>query len=178
MESSSIELADIEFVKILDETVKYEDEVDHNLMNASCSLDMDIDIITLNSFIKNSILIRDLDHEIAEILNYTIIEEEINNDVSSLIEKLEYFSIDKITELDNAVKQNSSKIIKIAHAFKREDSKETTLVSAGISIFYLFYALLSVENDYEEIKKYLLDFSIGFNREHDALEFQEIFRLL
>lgn len=174
--ASLLELADIEFVKILDETVKYEDEVDHNLMNASCLLDMDIDVITLNSFIKNSVLIRELDHEIAEILNYTVIEEEITNDVSSLIEKLEYFSIDKITALDQLMQENSERISKIANAFKREDGKEKTLVSAGISIFYLFYALLSVDNSYVEIKKYLADFSIGFNWEQEAFAFQEIFK--
>lgn len=180
--ASLLELADIEFVKILEETLKYGNEVDHNLMASSGEIDMDIDLITLRSFLKNTELVRTLDNEIANLLNYSLEERNSNEELSRLIEKLDYFSIKKINLLNQKLLEYKPKIIEIARRMSREADEiyfdEVNTVFYGISIFYLFYAILSDSNKYEDIYNYLEDFSIGHDYTNDTISFQKIFKAL
>lgn len=175
--ASLLELADIEFVKILNETVKYGDRADKNLMNSKDSFDMEIDIITLKSYLKNSEIIRSIENDIGKTLNFVITPTVENKKLATYIEKLEYFSINKINLLNKLLLENESKIIQIANNMRSEKQENKEYVKSGISIFYLCYALLSESNDIAEIEEYLAHFNIG-NSSKDALEFHNMFKLI
>jgi ppGpp synthetase/RelA/SpoT-type nucleotidyltranferase len=150
-----LELADKEFIEIRDDLRKYEEEVESQI-ERDPSL-VTIDNVSLISFVKTNPLVRKLDLQI-EVVCGAQIEDEILN-VDTHVERLYYFNITTISELERILAQHMDEVVEFAR--KWLTAYKFKLFAHGISIFYLEYVLLAKLRKADEIAEYLERYDIG-----------------
>lgn len=141
--SALLETADIEFINLRSSLEKYKHHIDLMIKNNDDNTPIPIDNISLNTYIKNSDIVKDIDEKIAKELNISL-NSSLNYDISL---RLVFLGINNILDLDKLLKENENDIIKIAKAFmnKQESSYR------GISVFALPYVLVAKTKDKNEI---------------------------
>jgi putative GTP pyrophosphokinase len=149
-----LELADKEFSEIRDDLLKYEDEVEGQI-ERDPSL-VSIDKVSLTSFLKTNELVRQISLAItalcgAQIKDATAVDIEVD--------KLYYFNIVTISELERSLMLHKDQIIKFAK--KWLPGEQIKWLGIDIAIFYLEYILLATSRKVEEIVNYLNRYHIG-----------------
>lgn len=151
-----LELADKEFIEIREDLQRYQEEVKGQI-EKDPSL-VTIDNVSLTSFIKTNELVREIDLEIGSMSSADIVDEIRTRD--EMVEKLYYFNIETVYDLERVLKQYKEEILKFAGKWLSNKNKYATL-GCGISIFYLHYVLLAKTKNAEDITEYLEHYKIG-----------------
>lgn len=156
--ASLLELADDEFAEIIKSIEIYTKKVNDQIRLAE--IEIPIDKISLESYIHNAEIIRDIDKKIADWAGSEL--KDIINDTNKLLKILNYFEIKTIEELDRLLKNHSMPIYNFARLWMPRPNKEKRgYFTNGISIFYLGYLLAGMTNDEDKVKNYCSK-AIGF----------------
>ena len=154
-----LELADDEFNSIKCEIEQYSTEIDSKIFEKSDEIL--IDKVSLEHFIFNSPIVREMDETITSNANTKLKDDKIS---SSDIKRMAYFNIETIDDLEKILESNKEKTINFA---KDWISNGHDYLSGGISLFYLCYVLIGATQDYDKILEYLESFNIG--DDHDEI---------
>lgn len=148
--SALLETADIEFINLRSNLEKYKNHIDLMIKNNDDNTPILIDNISLNTYIKNSKIVKEIDEKIAKELNVSL-NSSLNYDISL---RLVFLGVNNILDLDNLLKENEGDIIKIAKVFINKEESSYN----GISVFALPYVLVSKTKNKEEILKFTTKF--------------------
>jgi ppGpp synthetase/RelA/SpoT-type nucleotidyltranferase len=171
--SGLLEIADKEFIEIRKFLNIYENEMQTEL---TTSMDkVEINKLSLESYIETSSIIKELNHYIANIFAYQITKTKNTDDI---LKKLDYLEYKTIKSIDDDINKDFD-LIKLIADFMVSDSDddyENCYISNTISIFYLGYANIAKKNK-EFIIDYLKLFRIGtkFNYEFIADKLIQIY---
>jgi putative GTP pyrophosphokinase len=144
-----LELADLEFAKIRQNLTEYENEVSEQIHDTPAQVL--IDQASLKSYISNSKLVHELDQKIASLAGAQFITHE--DEIGDRINRLSYFGLMTISDLDKALQENKDLLIEFARhvfMFNRAD-----VMVVGISLFYLCHILIARTGSLTEICEYL-----------------------
>lgn len=167
-----LELADEEFVKIRKTLMEYNKNVKEEIKIKPANVL--IDKITIQQLLEDGENIATkIDLDICKIGNATRIAT-TDNDIELDVKRLKYVGLNTIDELLNSLNIYREQIIMIANEWLANNKEDTLL--AGISLFYLPYAMLGAKGSYEDIEQYLEEMLIGdFQDHHDTIN--DIMRL-
>jgi len=149
-----LELADEGFMSIRDDLVKYEREVPMEI-EKNPEL-VTIDNVSFSSFVKSNKVIKEIDKKIRAFCGAKVDQTKYTD---SLVDRLYYFDIVTISDLEQMINKYKNKIINFAEMWL-SGSKYDCLMP-GIGIFYLFYVLLAETKSIQEIESYLEKNNIG-----------------
>lgn len=158
-----LELADDEFTQIRNNLLEYETTVSQRIIDAPTSVS--IDKASLWAFVKQSPLVRKIDHRIASVSESQVVENE--EYVTRDIDKLHYVGLETIADVDLSLHQYEDSVIAFAESWLAGDKYET--LSAGISLFYLCYILVASKNSVKEACDYLERYQIGTDEERKSV---------
>lgn len=158
--ASLLEIADSEFMRIRDNLDKYGKEVQSQI--ESSPEEVFIDKISLHSFLSNDLLVKEIDEEIAEVTKNTLSDEVVH--IESYLNYSSYFNLFTISELTQLLMANKKIIVDFAKEFV-DDKVGDLKFNKGVSLFYLCYVLAGKSEDFETIKKYLIQCNIGIPNE-------------
>lgn len=155
-----LELADQEFTRIRNELLKYEQEVEIEIINSPENVL--IDITSLRKYIQSSSIVNELDQAIASIVKGNISDKFLEESVEGRLNGLAFLNIKTIAKLESLLKNHKSNIIKFADLFLNKNREDKAYeFTQGVSIFYLCYVLLSFTKSQSKIIDYLHLCKIG-----------------
>jgi putative GTP pyrophosphokinase len=169
-----LELADSEFVGIRNDLESYEKTIQEKLPTEPENID--IDVITIQEYIKSSKTVKDLEEKVVKLANLVL--EPLGKDSAlRLVTGLQYFGLNSISELETELLENEVLILKRARDVGNSGEErrgegnpsKPLIVKKGITIYYLNQVLASKFIDEGEILKYLDNLAIGF--EDDRVKF-------
>ncbi len=150
-----LEIADDEFCSLKSDIEEYKKEVKEKIKKEEKLL---IDKISLESYITTSPIIKELNGEIARLLNATI-DNKVKLNESDL-KLLKFFRITTINKLDSIIKGNKLNIINFAKKWiAGRTLNHYEILDPSISIFYLGYTLAAKTNDDNRIREYVKNFN-------------------
>lgn len=165
------ELADEEFIDIRTGIESYKkfanSEIENNILEVA------VNRVTLESYVKHSEVIKQLDLKISEIEGRVLTD---NVYISSyLINALQYFNIETIQVLENQLNEHSDLIIKFSEYSQNQDNASKNLAPT-VCLFKFFKVLASKDND----QKLMQDFAVFAVNEKSikALNVEDQVRLL
>lgn len=153
--SALLEIADLEFTNLRKTLVDYKANVKSEIKKDSGQVDLNK--ISLQSFIEGNNLVDTLDKELADGVQASV--SKINSDLSYTISKLRYLGFRTIKELETSLNENKSILIPFSilfvNLFDKESgiTKNRGLFQRGFSIFYLIYLLLASKKQ-KELEEY------------------------
>ena len=152
-----LEIADLEFLRVKKEIKEYTEVVSIDIKEKKLSIPLDK--VSLNEFINDSPIVRQIDEDISSIINIPIGK---NFDRGSVdLKRLQFLGIESIKQLNEELLKNSELIIDFAEKLLLEDDVHTmSTIRKGISIFYLAYVLIGTTRDVSYVEKYLNQFDI------------------
>lgn len=154
-----LETADLEFIKIRDGLKNYEKDI-HSLI-AKNPEKVDINEISLKSFLLNNSISHEIDRELVRAVNIPYDEEQFNL-TKILVARLKFFKVKSIKSLEDLLVENKKYVIKFAeYWFALPDPLENSEYgpsSNGIGIFYLSYVLAGEKNDLQIAKDFETQF--------------------
>lgn len=156
--ASLLELADIEFEKILSAVKIHEEEVINKVNENN-----DIDLIVLANLVKTNNIIIKLDKYINENLGNDDTDW-VKGDWNTTIERLKDIGIDSEQKLVEAIQVNEKDIKDFSIKWIKRIDIENPISSSsflGISLFYLIYVLMAKTMNEEDIDNHLEKF--GFD---------------
>lgn len=156
-----LETADIEFVNIKRGLENYEKTIENHIKYHPENVE--INAASLKSFIQSNKLISEIDNEICKITGRALLPGNDIHDIEDYVEKLHYFNINSIKELENIIKQEKERIIKFAKGWI--GSINSGFFSKGISLFYLGYLLAGMTEDIKVADFYYTNY-ISKNRKN------------
>jgi putative GTP pyrophosphokinase len=118
---------------------------------------VDINDISLESFIENNKFVQTLDNEISEKTNTNLIDIFDTVD-TSYVPKLEYLNVTNIEQLLNLLKERKQEIIQFAVLFNENSEMDGGYFTRGISIFYLCYLLIAERNNISDLNYFVHKF--------------------
>ncbi len=133
-----LEIADSEFVNIRSSLERYEKYVEDTILKSPESIS--IDKISLYNFINTNKLLKKIDSIIVKQLECKFVDIE-QNDLARHIKFIEYFNIDKISDLTELLEKNKKNILK-ATELLMERNGPPPFVGAGVSIRFLVYVIV------------------------------------
>ena len=150
-----LELADQEFISIRNELTAYENNVPERI-EATPQL-VGIDKASLTAFLSKSELVKQLDSKIATLTGATLRFDE--EPMANHVLRLKFFKIETISELERSLREQSALLL--AFADKWLPGHKVGTLHAGISVFYLGYALIAQTEDPTRIAEYLASVKLG-----------------
>jgi hypothetical protein len=160
--ASLLELADEGFIALRNELANYETSVPERIEHTP--QEVSIDKASLIAFVSNSETAKKLDNYIASLAKATL---HLNlESIARNAQKLQYFSINTIAQLQSELLQYAPEIERFAKQWFERPRSETghgkiEKVNVGISLFYLYYIEVARKNNIEEIKEYVKHFKLG-----------------
>ncbi len=145
-----LEIADSEFIEIRDNLQEYEKAVPDSIIENPASVL--IDQASLQAFINNSTLVRELDQRIATSAKANIVQ----NKKSDIISNLKYFGLETIADIECALRDFGDIAVGLADKWLEDEG----ILSAGISLFYLCYILAASRGSTKQVLDYLEAFNI------------------
>ena len=133
-----LETADLEFLQRKESLKKYEAEVSKTIQKNP--EEVLLDKASLQNYISESPLVRDIDKEILRIGKSALREYNVHPDY---LKRLKYLNINSIKELETNLQKYKNVIPKFFKEFAA--NKKLVDLPSGISIFYLTY-VLAIEN--------------------------------
>lgn len=162
-----LELADDEFNSIKCEIEQYSTEIDSKIFEKPDEIL--IDKVSLEHFIFNSPIVKELDETITSNVNAKLEDAKINR---YHIKRMAYFNIETIDDLEKILESNKGKIIDFA---KEWMSPNNGYIRRGISLFYLCYVLVGATKDYDKIIEYLELSGIGDDHDEIATDVLKVY---
>lgn len=153
-----LELADQEFITIRDELETYSQAVTVQIQTDP--QDVAIDLVSLRAFVRNSTVVKRLDLAISAHKGIKLIENEEYID-SSDVERMCFFQLNSIAQLETALIDYENKIISFSATWLNgytQSKVAMTTFSKGISLFYLGYVLAASTHDENLIESYVTKF--------------------
>ncbi|MFV0482126.1 MAG: GTP pyrophosphokinase family protein [Campylobacteraceae bacterium] len=160
--SALLELADLEFMRIRNNILKYKNEAKNEILNNPNQVF--IDKISLESFILNNAEIVKLDKFIAKNHSLNYVENHIININDKLIKILDYFNIKTIEELSNHFTQQENNIKKFTTELSHHGYMAHNIdIFKGSSLAYMCWCLVGVISDGEDdIKEHMKNLGVDF----------------
>jgi putative GTP pyrophosphokinase len=157
--SGLLELADDEFTSLKAEIEEYEKSLKNQPIVQNTEIY--IDLISLNEYVSTSKNIKELDESLAHLYSKELSDQPPNpND----FEKLSYFNINKIHELDKILQENKDEILFFANEWAKRGRKSNFVNAApyrrGVSIFFMAYVLIGKTMDIDKILDYIKECGI------------------
>ncbi len=147
-----LETADIEFVKLKDALKNYETEVQEEIKTQPESVTLDK--ASLINYLNHSDLVHEIENEIQKESDHTIYED--NSKVVNLyLERIKYFNIASIKELEGLLEKYKKQLPKFAAKIL---TKSSPSFPRGISVFYLAYILACKDEDLIKINEFVSQF--------------------
>ncbi|WP_280772302.1 GTP pyrophosphokinase [Salipaludibacillus daqingensis] len=148
--SSLLELADNEFSRIKKYLEKYSDDIESKV--AEETYEIAIDKISLQEYLYQSAIIKEINDEMLEHTGGTVVIEN-NGVISKYINSLEFFNIVTIEELDTMLKDNKQAIISF---YKQWNFGEMRLfLEKDSPLLYMFYVLIYREYHEDYLRDYI-----------------------
>lgn len=149
-----LELADEQFLDIRDKISNYEQEISEKIKDIPEKVSLDK--VSYMNFVLENQLVKKLDAYISDKLKFIGISEE-HSDSDRYLERLKYFNINTIGQLDESMKEYESNIIKLTDMWSLElvDELEETFSFRGISIHYLVQLLSAKNGNKDEVRKFI-----------------------
>lgn len=160
-----LETADVEFVNIKNGLLKYESSVAESIKKQP--QDVELNSVSLKSYIINNSSIKELDKKIATMAEATYIGDDFQM-IEAHIEKLQYLNINTIKELEIVFKKNINKIVPFAKEWLDFRSHKGGRFSAGVSLFYLCYIILAQKSNIDFANQYYNKFFNANDNESGA----------
>ncbi|WP_276381340.1 GTP pyrophosphokinase family protein [Flavobacterium sp. H4147] len=148
-----LETSDLEFSKLRNRLLQYENEIDQAIIENPANVELNI--ISLESFLESSPTIIDIDRKISEGTGIELREENLDTDN---IEKLQYLKIENIQKLSKLVNEKKDLIASFAVKFLNDHYDKGGWFDRGISLFYLCYIILLEDEDDKKLELYLETF--------------------
>ncbi len=148
-----LEVADEEFCGIREELHAYEENVAERI-DASPET-VTVDKASLLSFVRGSVLVQELDAQIASFAGAEIVERE--RLLGDMVDRVAYFGLDTIAHLESQLGESGNEAIQLAERWIGQHDE----LNMGISLHYLFYVLAASDRSEERLLEYLERFSIG-----------------
>lgn len=153
-----LETADENFCEIKKSIEIYEEKI---LNNQNEFFQTDLNLNSLQLFVENSIVI-ELDNYIVNADGHSSLDTEIDqNSLSAYLDRLSYFNIKTIEELNNLLTSKKTIIEKFTSKFLANNEEVFVGESSfprGITYFYLAYILLIEQNNYDLQIEYINSF--------------------
>ena len=151
-----LELADAEFAAIRDASANYQDQVIKQIADAPATVP--IDRISLEAYAKTSQLLQSLDSTIASFAGASLGGPDAAF-VDPALKVLYFHGIGTIAELDEALRAHKAEVAAFAKSWLT--SVRYSILSRGISLFYLGYVLIAKSGQRENIANYFGRLRIG-----------------
>ena len=172
-----LELADEQFLDIRDKISNYEREISEKIKEVPNQVNLDK--VSYINYVNENHLVSKLDNYIVKRLNFDGLSDE-KNDVNSdrYLERLKYFNIETIGDLEESLKKYEKSIIKLTDIWAADvdPDLEQNSVFCGISIHYLVQLLSAKNSNKDEVKDFLYKNSISVNDFNEAC--QQYFKAL
>lgn len=140
-----LELADEEFVRLRDGMEEYQESVHQSIIDDTAD-DIQLNMLSLNEFVRGNVSMRALLDEIVQICQGAELEE---TDVTSYLEQLAWFDVTTIGQLSAMLERNRD--LAVALAKKTLSGSELDILSANVGLRFLCRAEL-LNGDYKEDK--------------------------
>lgn len=162
--SGLLELADDEFINLKADIEEYS----KSLKNQKIVLNEEIyiDAISLEEYVLTSEIIIKIDEAVADVMSCAISDKLL---LSTELQILSYFNIDKIHQLNKIIEEKKDEIIFFAKEWNsriKDSFSEPAEVSRGISIFYLGYVLIGETKNINQIIDYMEKLNIYTENSH------------
>lgn len=158
--AAQLESVDRQLNQIRDSLEEYEKAVPELITDAPASVS--IDQASLDAFIESSPRVQELDTRIASAAEGEIVRYEGYG--ALLIDRLHYVGLETIADIDSALKEFGDIVV---HMGQLSIGSSGSVV-AGISLFYLCYALVARGGSAEEVLQFLNETSIGDARQRES----------
>ena len=165
-----LEIADDEFGAIREELKHYEHEIAKIISQNVTEVDLDLPVV--KSLYGSNSSAAALDKAIATVASAHLEEA----DLERILDRFHYFGINKVSELEMAVKQNHK--LAVSFAEKWLNGKTYAKFPTGVGALYLGYVIMAAKEDKAAFVSYLNRFNIGHQeeREQDAERAMNIFK--
>jgi len=161
-----LEIADKEFQEIRSFLQSYQNEATEKLGSEEFK-DVEIDAILLRAIVTKNPDIRTLNKIISNYLKCPVSEEISTTALEKIIDRLHWFDIYTVNQLNNFIESNKdvAKLVAKEFAQKKEqdkgDSQKT--ISKTIALFYICYAEIVRRNpNYDQIMQYFEETNISY----------------
>ncbi len=139
-----LETADIEFVKLKDSLNKYEIEVTEKIKTKPENVRLDK--ASLTKYALSSSIVKEIEKDIQSLTKAKEVKE-MPDFINMYLDRLSYFKIGTIKDLNNLLEIYRTQIPKFAYAILGTDKEA---IPVGLSIFYLAYILACKDEDFEK----------------------------
>lgn len=143
-----LEIADSEFIQIRDSLQEYEKAVPEIIIENPASVL--INQASLQAFIRNSTLVRELDQRIASNVKAKIVGE------MDILNELKYVGFETIADIESPLRKFGD----IAVGLSEKWLEGEEVLQAGISLFYLCYILVAHDGSVEKVLEYIETFNL------------------
>lgn len=147
-----LELTDIEFLRIRDELLDYQTNVQSQITISPASVH--IDRLSLQAYVENSPIVSEIAEQMCKLRPNVELSYEDNE---WFIENLHFVGIETISQLNNALMDNKEAIIKFTDCLL-EKTASGFKFDKSIPLFYLCYVLVTNEGSFDQISKYVSEF--------------------
>jgi ppGpp synthetase/RelA/SpoT-type nucleotidyltranferase len=154
-----LEIADLEFVRIRNDLKKYEQEVAKEIKITPKKILLNKS--SLLAYIENSRFLKELDSDIAKLINEQIETEISNTQIDILISNLRYLGIEKIGNIDDLLIDHKKEIVGFAKEWLK--GKENIIVQRGDSLVYLATIIACSKNSLEAVIYYMNELNLKMN---------------
>lgn len=135
--SGLLEIADNEFNELRSNLTKYKKAIDKNLPLKSKTIE--VNSITIKSFIKNNGVIEDLQLKISTTLNLEV-KDFTNQIIEDHVKRLNYLNIKNINDVERLVKKHADIIPTLFSKFReKHDFAYTKTITNGMPLLYSTY---------------------------------------
>ena len=153
--AGQLETADLVFLEIREKIKSYKIDVEQKLKTSPDSIN--IDNISFVEFVESNPLILEIDKLVSEKLGATLIP--LSKDkISSRIEQLFYWGINRFPKLIECLEQNKNLIIARAKSIGEGKVLE---ISSGISIFYMMQVLIGKTQNVSKAIEHINKMNLG-----------------
>ncbi|MFC7783330.1 GTP pyrophosphokinase family protein [Rossellomorea sp. GCM10028870] len=154
-----LELADMEFLRIKGFIEKYTEEIETKIENNS--LMIKLDKVTLTEYINKSRLVEGINNTLEEKYHGLKINDDYTSVLSTDLEILRFFDINKVIDLDELLSKKKEKVLSFFEKWYESSfdfSENRSAYPKDISLFYLYYVLI-YENYSEKLLSDYLEIS-------------------
>lgn len=164
--SALLEIADLEFNQLKLKLQEYEKDVQVEIINDP--VNVDINDISLITFIENDGLSKNLDENIIKSTKSSLVFDNELIDASKHVNILRFLGIQNINQLATQLKEKKTTIESFAINFLKIYDKESpdpdgAFFTPGVGIFYLCYLMVAERNDPDYLEKFLKEFHPPFD---------------
>ncbi len=162
-----LEMADDEFQSLRNDVTEYQATVEGKVDRDPDSVTIDQD--SIHALLAGNDRIRNLDERVAEALGRELIGDP-GMTAGSIATELQFAGLERIAEVEPLIEEREEMIVEFARQWiRREKTRPSAQLFAGISLFYLAYVLVTDELSVERALGYFTGTGIGSTEDQQTL---------